>query len=85
MKINKNLVWVLTCEDASHLGGPMGTEYTTLCWTRLFAKQESAKKYAEGFIRKIWKKPAIDWKVNDNHIAWDALSHIFTIKRMIVG
>lgn len=41
------IIWQLTAEDHSHLGGPMGTEYTTTLWTKLFTTRSGAKNYVE--------------------------------------
>jgi hypothetical protein len=41
----KKTVYVLECEDATELGGPMGSERTTHLWTRVFSSLAAAKKY----------------------------------------
>lgn len=71
-------VFNLICEDASHLGGPMGTEYTTHLWTKTFSSVDKAKAYAE----KYCKKEEFRWEKGERG-KWfvDARTHIFTIER----
>lgn len=49
----------LKSEDLSHLGGPMGSEYTTINYVKTFSTIKLAKEYAETeYGKKIeWKKP----------------------------
>jgi len=42
-----NEVWQLTITDLTHLGGPMGTEYTTDSNGGVSATSEAAKRNAE--------------------------------------
>jgi len=37
----------LVKEDWTHLGGRMGTEYTTVIWDKFFSTEDLAKEYAE--------------------------------------
>ena len=78
----KKKVYLLECEDASGMGGPMGTEYTEHLWTKPFSSIEKAKKYAEEFIEKYWGKGevSVSWKKYPGYVFWDARSHGFTIK-----
>lgn len=46
----------LVSENLTHLGGPMGTEYTTTNWTKYFSSFDKAKTYA----RKDYKGDK-DW------------------------
>lgn len=48
----KRYIYNVVCEDATHLGGAMGTEYTTIKWTRHFASNAKAVKFAEAHIAK---------------------------------
>ena len=56
-KLEKVIIYVLQLEDLSHLGGPMGTEYTTSKY-EYFHDIEKAKQFAEKHYGKkiIWKK-----------------------------
>ena len=54
--------FVLQCDDHSHLGGPMGTEYVTSMWVRIFGTREKAVNYAikyckEKGIQDTYAKP----------------------------
>lgn len=40
-------MWLLRSENLTHLGGPMGTEYTTTNWRKYFTKFQYARDYAE--------------------------------------
>lgn len=50
MKIVKVIV-----NDHSHLGGPMGTKYTTTIFTKVFKTWDGAFKYAKQFIKENYK------------------------------
>jgi len=71
-----DFVYSLDCEDASHLGGPMGTEYTVHVWSMIFADLDSAKEHAERYIKEPidWKKDSISWYA-------DVGAYVFTIKK----
>jgi len=58
-------VFNLTATDMSHLGGPMGTEYTNTMFVKTFKSVENAQKYAQ----KDYKESIIDWK-KDGRNAW---------------
>ncbi len=70
-------IYMLTCEDASHLGGPMGTEYTTTMWNKLFNSVELAKKHAEDFTKQKG-----DWSREEGYWSWDAGAYIFIIRKV---
>ena len=76
-------VYILECEDLSNLGGPMGTEDTSIVWTLIFRELENAKKYALDWISKRHKKKVnIIWKKRDNVISSNDLgSHMFHIRK----
>lgn len=62
-------MWTLTIEDLTHLGGPMGTEYTTST-DRHFASSESAKaaavKHYNGSDGPLkWRKHRKGWTSGD--------------------
>lgn len=40
-------MWVLINEDLTHLGGPMGTEYTTTRWRKCYNDIDAAKAAAQ--------------------------------------
>jgi hypothetical protein len=76
----KKDVYILTCEDASHLGGMMGTEYVIFVFSKSFDSTESAKKYAEEYQGGFpsWSS----WKVHSNgDISCDSSVYIWTIKK----
>jgi hypothetical protein len=56
-------VFQLESENLSHLGGPMGSEYTTTNFTKPFGSLVAAKEYAEKDYRKQAGK-------NGNEIKW---------------
>lgn len=49
-------IYILVSENLSHLGGQMGTEYTTTNYTKYFSKYKFAMDYAEKDYGKsiIW-------------------------------
>lgn len=72
---------ILTCEDASHLGGPMGSEYTTLVFTKVYSSVEVAQKKAEEYQHGFpeWAR----WKENDKKMWCDSGAYIWTIQPAI--
>jgi hypothetical protein len=56
-------LWMVTKEDLSHLGGPMGSEYTTTIWEKYFATEKEAR----AAIEKDMKKE----KVDPDNDAWE--------------
>jgi hypothetical protein len=81
-------IFNLVCEDASHLGGPMGTEYTEYMWSKLFSSKEKAKAYAEKFSgvkskSLRWKEEEEyepEWQRDGKELSWDSGPYVFTIK-----
>jgi len=75
-------VYLLICEDASNLGGPMGSEYTTHVFSKVFSSLQSAKDYAKAHReRRGGKWPDwAEWK-RDRKTHWhvDAGTHIYKI------
>lgn len=49
-KRNGRTIYVVTVEDLTHLGGPMGTEYTTTLSARRFMEQTRALAYARKWL-----------------------------------
>ncbi len=68
--------YVLEIEDATNLGGPMGTEYTSTVGIELFETESAAKKYAEQHC----KKEKGEWVKSGDHSSWDAGGFIYTIR-----
>lgn len=62
-------IYQLKSENLSGLGGPMGTEHTTINWVKPFDSLESAKAYAEndysGNEIVSWKKSGKGWSSQD--------------------
>lgn len=71
-------IYELLSENLSHLGGPMGSEYTTDNWRKHFDDVELAKKYAEkDFKNKIkWQKSPSGYCSGDLHFV------MYTIKKL---
>jgi hypothetical protein len=65
---------ILICEDATHLGGPMGTEYTTPLWAKSFDDVAMAKRYAEKHFKK-----RIDWCGHAKSWSADVGCYIYNI------
>lgn len=71
-------VFVLESEDLSRLGGPMGTERTTVNFMRIFKSPASAMAYAQ----KDYGKRSIRWKKHPKRQEWssgDLLHVMYTI------
>jgi len=75
-------IYNLTCEDATHLGGPMGTEYTTHMWTKPFSSIDKSREYAENYVKD--KQGKIVYKPDKNWLSWDAGTYCFNIKEQVV-
>ena len=77
-----NKIFVLTCEDASHLGGPMGSEYTEFLWNKLFSDRDKAKAHAEKYADRDGEgeEYKTNWQGKGKEISWDSGPYIFTIK-----
>ena len=78
---NQEGFYSLRRSDASHLGGPMGSEYTTTDWVKLFDSEKKAKEFAKGDAGRQpeWKEGLLIGDVR--YLTWDAGSHIYTIKK----
>jgi hypothetical protein len=76
----ENKIFILECEDLSHLGGPMGTEYTTPVFTEIFSSVKKAKEYAETFY---WPAYCAWLKNTNSIILWvaDASCYGYKIKK----
>ncbi len=78
------IVYNLTCEDASHLGGPMGTEYTEFMWTKPFSSLEKAKAYAKKYHKfPFWA----EWQEDENGDRWyiDVGAYGFKIEKQEIS
>jgi hypothetical protein len=63
--MKNEFVWEVKREDATNLGGPMGTEYTTFIETRLFGTKIKAWKYLEKIAKRYDEKlDKKNWKGN---------------------
>ena len=82
MKEKKLYIYNLICEDASHLGGPMGSEYTEHIFTKPFSDLQKAKNYAVKYSERKYWEDWMKWK-KDGKNSWylDEGSYIFTIER----
>jgi hypothetical protein len=72
----------LHIEDASHLGGPMGTEYTTTISKKSYLTLTEAKQAALKYVRKHGGDPTheIKWNKSGSHYYSDERFVIVTIK-----
>lgn len=64
----EKIFWKVTSEDLTHLGGPMGTEYTTVNWVKVFSSKDKALSY----IRKDYGKELRDpYSIKGERARWD--------------
>jgi|PlaIllAssembly_1097288.scaffolds.fasta_scaffold594004_2 hypothetical protein len=75
---NKAVVFVLEEEDLTHLGGPMGSEYTTRTIVDIFASVEGAKREAEKQYAKVDGREKVEW---DGLRTVDLLSRMYHIRK----
>lgn len=65
-------IYQLTSENLQGLGGPMGTEKTTVNWVKPFESLETAQAYAEndyeGTVDIRWSKVESGWHSQD--LSW---------------
>lgn len=71
-------IFKLVSENMTHLGGPMGTEYTYPNWTRYFSSVEKAKAYALKDYRKETanKKANLMWLKDGKGVRTEDLSFV---------
>ena len=77
-------IYMLTSEDLSHLGGPMGSEYTTTNYVKPFEDLEAAQEYAE----KEYKRGKITWTKDKKKAKWcsgDLAFVMYNIEEVKVG
>ena len=55
----------LESENLTGLGGPMGTEETTINWRKFFTTVEKAKEFAEKDYKKKGGREEFDWHEDD--------------------
>ena len=74
--------FILVCEDASHLGGPMGSEYTEHVFSKVFPSSMEAQEYAVKYQdKKHWPEWA-EWNMQSNgSLTCDSGRYIWTISR----
>jgi len=72
--MKKAAVYYVTATDMTHLGGPMGSEYTVDMWTKYFPTEAKAKKFAEDDYKKLTragvKKRKIKWVWDEEVEYW---------------
>jgi hypothetical protein len=74
-------IYQLTSENLQGLGGPMGTERTTVNWVKPFESLETAQAYAEndyeGKEKLKWSKVEKSWHSQD--LSW-VMYHIHEVE-----
>lgn len=55
------MTYCLKSENLTHLGGPMGSEYTTTNFCKYFSSVSKAKDYAEKDYKKTRGQEKIIW------------------------
>lgn len=76
-------MYVLIRENLTHLGGPMGTEYTYADWRKYFTTIEKAKRYAVKDSAAFTKATgeALRWrKERRGACSQDCGSHMYFIR-----
>ena len=73
-------MYSLTSENLTHLGGPMGSEYTTTNWRKYFETLEEAKEYAE---KDYNGKEKIKWSGSNKIHSQDLLFVMYQIEEII--
>lgn len=86
---NSNIIYTLISEDLSHLGGMMGSDYTTKSIMGNFSGIEKAKKAAEKDYGKSikWAKknsPTVNGIPIDETCSGDLNYIMYHIRKMIV-
>jgi len=66
------VMWRVEVEDLTHLGGPMGTEYTTTTATKMFSTIEKAIIWIEKQVILSGHKPSEVLYINKPDLkSWD--------------
>lgn len=74
-------MYQLIAEDLSHLGGPMGSEYTTEMFRRFFTTLDKAKEAANRHYNRDMKRGPIKWEKDGRGVTSGDLSWVmYTIK-----
>jgi len=74
--------FLLICEDASHLGGPMGSEYTEHVFSKAFPSILEAQKYAVKKQGKGRWPDYAEWTQQSNgNLTCDSGCYIWTIQK----
>jgi hypothetical protein len=90
-KTKKIAVFQLESENLSHLGGPMGSEYTTTNYTKPFASLVDAKAYAEkDYVRQTGKnaaeRPLVWVRENSRYVRTEDMGFVmYHVRRTSVG
>ena len=80
-----NYIYSLTREDLSNIGAPMGREYSTTDWIKLFSSIHKAKKYAQKDYDNIDGREKFEW--TRKYGEWnsgDLLSKMYTIRKVVI-
>lgn len=75
-------VYMLTATDLTHLGGPMGSEYTKVIFNKPYKNLSKAKAAAE----KDYEQP-IEWQNQESNKFWTSgdLGHVtYDIRKITV-
>jgi hypothetical protein len=88
-KAKKIVVFQLQSENLTHLGGPMGSEYTTTNFTKPFGSLADAKTYAEkDYVKQAGKGAReIVWvRENPKYVRTEDMSFVmYHIRRTTVA
>jgi hypothetical protein len=82
-KENTMNFYELVCEDYTQLGGPMGTERTSVIFARFFGTEKRAKKIAEEDHERRDNRTVIEWRKDSRGSTYsgDLSSHAYTITK----
>ena len=80
-------VFELRRENMSHVGGPAGSEYTTVDWTMLFKNQTKAMKEAQRDLKQDFDRDTnLAWKSDGKRMVCDCGPVMYTItKKQVLG
>lgn len=72
--------YTLVNEDLTHLGGPMGSEYTTTRWEKYFETLTKAQAYAEKDYGKLITWVRVNRKKVRSHDLLHTMYHITEVQ-----
>ena len=91
-KAKKVAVFQLESENLSHLGGPMGSEYTTINFTKPFASLDVAKEYADKDYRRqtgakdAKERPLVWVRENSRYVRTEDMGFVmYHVRRTTIG